>query len=145
GLPPTGEVPGGLYSDVRLADDAEQLGLILHRGDEKDPGPDIFVDAAALRSAQELSDNRGSERWPVSGSTTRRTQRPDLASGGGGDLRAARACGGTRDAVVWATGVPLPGGSYALHVGAVGGWERAGGAGTGGEAFQLTVDMAGAP
>ncbi|HLU83406.1 MAG TPA: pullulanase-associated domain-containing protein [Trueperaceae bacterium] len=100
GLPPTGEVPGGLYWDVRLADDAEQLGLIIHRGDEKDPGPDIFVDVAALRSAQEVSDDRGIEVWLVSGSTTLHTQRPDLASVGGGDLRAARAYWVTRDLVV---------------------------------------------
>jgi hypothetical protein len=34
----------GVVFEVPLFPDAEQIGYILHRGDEKDPGPDLFLD-----------------------------------------------------------------------------------------------------
>src|SRR5690606_2666998 len=107
-----------------------RLGFIVHRGDEKDPGPDIFVDLA----------ESGNEVWLVSGSATLYTQRPDLAGVGGGDLRAARAHWVSRDLLLWDTGVPLPDESYALHFAPDGALELAGGAITGGEVLELTVD-----
>ena len=135
GLPPTGAVPGGLYWDVRLSGDPQRLGFIVHRGDEKDPGPDIFVDLAEL----------GNEVWLVSGSATVYTTRPDLARVGGGDLRAARAHWVSRDLLLWDTGVPLPEETYALHVAPDAGLELADGTLVGGETFALTVDEAGVP
>lgn len=140
GLPPTGTVPGGLYWDVRLADDPQRLGFIVHRGDEKDPGPDIFVDVSSAGDAQ-----TGIEVWLVSGSTTLYTERPDLASVGGGDLRAARAHWVSRDLLLWDTGVPLPDESYALHVAPDADLELADGSINGGSSYALAVDTAGVP
>ena len=141
GLPPTGAVPGGLYWDVRLATDPQRLGFIVHRGDEKDPGPDIFVDVSGAGDDAEA----GIEVWLVSGSTTLYTERPDLASVGGGDLRAARAHWVTRDLLLWDTGVPLPDESYALHAAPDADLELADGSLNGGSRYALTVDTAGVP
>jgi len=145
GLPPTGTVPGGLYWDVHLAVDPERLGFIVHRGDEKDPGPDIIVDLAEPMSPDPADGDKGIELWLVSGSTTLYPQRPELASVGGGDLRAARAHWVSRDLLLWDTGVPLPDASFALHVATDGGLVLADGAVTGGEAFELSVDETGIP
>src|SRR5690606_41856170 len=41
GLPPTGEVPGGRYWEVRRAADAGRRGLISHRAGADDAGPGI--------------------------------------------------------------------------------------------------------
>ncbi|NNF69458.1 MAG: hypothetical protein HKN01_06770, partial [Acidimicrobiia bacterium] len=60
GLPPTGEDDFGLYWDVGLADGAATLGFIVHRGDEKDPGPDMFLDIT----------EQGRSAFIVSGDTT---------------------------------------------------------------------------
>jgi pullulanase-type alpha-1,6-glucosidase len=38
--PPTGEDDFGAYWNVQLADETQPLNFIIHRGDEKDPGPD---------------------------------------------------------------------------------------------------------
>jgi pullulanase len=43
-LAPTGRDAGGLYWDVPLKAGAQKVGLIVHKGDEKDPGPDLFAD-----------------------------------------------------------------------------------------------------
>ena len=41
---PVGQDPFGLVYEVPLVPDAEWMGYILHRGDEKDPGPDLILD-----------------------------------------------------------------------------------------------------
>jgi glycosidase len=41
---PIGQDPFGLVYEVPLLPDAEWMGYILHRGDEKDPGPDLVLD-----------------------------------------------------------------------------------------------------
>ncbi len=43
---PTGEDLFGVVFDVPLVPGAEWMGYILHRGDEKDPGPDLVLDFA---------------------------------------------------------------------------------------------------
>jgi pullulanase len=58
GLPITGTTPYGAYWDVRLADGARRVGFIVHKGDLKDPGPDMFL----------RLDAHGREVWLVSGS-----------------------------------------------------------------------------
>src|SRR5690554_5858516 len=140
GLPPTGEIPGGLYWDVRLTEDAERLGFVVHRGDEKDPGPDMFVELPEF-----MNELGGSEVWLVTGSAQLFGQRPDLAGSGGGDLRSARAHWLAPDLLAWRTGVALPGDEYRLHHAAEGGLRLEDGALTGSEVFTLTVDEDGLP
>lgn len=140
GLLPSGRMPGGLYWDVRLADDAEKLGFIVHRGDEKDPGPDMFMDAAEFRN--ELG---GAEVWMVTGSTQLFDRRPEVATTGGGDLRSARAHWLAPDLLAWRTGVALPNDEYALFYAAQGGITLEDGELTGMERLALSVDTNGLP
>jgi pullulanase len=65
-LPPTGEDDFGLYWEVGVLEDGETLGFIVHKGDEKDPGPDQFLDLTANREA-----------WILSGDTNVYTKAPD--------------------------------------------------------------------
>ncbi len=140
GMAPTGGLPGGLYWDVRLADDAQKLGFIVHRGDEKDPGPDMFLDVAEFRN-----DQGGSEVWMVTGSTQLFGKRPEVAAAGGGDLRSARAHWLAPDLLAWRTGVALPGDEYQLFFAEDGGLALAEGAVSGGTSFPLEVDPIGLP
>ena len=66
GLDVTGVDDYGAYWDVRLADGAQRLGFIVHRGDEKDPGPDMFL----------ITSQHGHEVWLVSGSDVIHTAPP---------------------------------------------------------------------
>jgi hypothetical protein len=66
GLPVTGTSDYGAYWDVRLAEGAARVGFIVHRGDLKDPGPDMFL----------RLDTHGREIWLVSGSDRILTSRP---------------------------------------------------------------------
>ena len=50
------DIFGAVY-DVPLAEGADQLAYIIHRGDEKDPGPDQFLSF----------DTSGYEVWQLSG------------------------------------------------------------------------------
>ncbi|AWT35780.1 hypothetical protein GCM10008956_05040 [Deinococcus arenae] len=43
-LTPTGVDAGGAYWDVPLKDGAAKIGFLVHKGDEKDPGADMFAD-----------------------------------------------------------------------------------------------------
>ncbi|MFO7544628.1 MAG: pullulanase-type alpha-1,6-glucosidase [Trueperaceae bacterium] len=139
GLPVTGTTPHGIYWDVRLADAAKRVGFIIHRGDEKDPGPDLFL----------LPAEHGSEIWVLSGDTTIHTSRPEVAAVGGGDLSARQAHWVTRDLVVWDTGAPLAGESYVLYAAPADSdldmLTLEGGSVVGGEAFLLERDDAGVP
>ncbi len=65
-LPPTGEDDFGLYWTVGVAEDGETLGFIVHKGEEKDPGPDQFLDLTTDREA-----------WILSGDTNVYTEAPD--------------------------------------------------------------------
>jgi len=85
----------------------------------------------------------------VSGSTTVHGAKPDVASVGGGDLASRRAHWVTRDLLVWDTGMPLAGESFALYAAPgdddLDSLTLEGGAVLGGEAFDLTRDEAGIP
>ncbi len=133
GLPITGFDDFGAYWDVRLAEDAARLGFIVHQGDEKDPGPDQFLDLEAL----------GNEVWIVSGNTTVFGARPDLRAAGGGDLRARRAHWVAHDLILWDVGVPLAGATYRLHHAETGGLTLSDGAVAGGAAVGLTLEADG--
>ena len=56
-LRPVGQDLFGIQFRVDLADGADQLAYILHRGDTKDPGPDQFL----------VFDDFGHEVWQLQG------------------------------------------------------------------------------
>src|SRR6266704_4848110 len=49
----------GIYFDVDLYDLTTPLGFIIHKGDNKDPGPDMYMDVTGSRNA-----------WIISGDST---------------------------------------------------------------------------
>ena len=68
GLDIAGEDDYGVYWDVRLTEGAERLGFIVHKGDQKDPGPDMFLNINEL----------GNEAWILSGRDTIFTDQPGI-------------------------------------------------------------------
>ena len=66
----------GVYFDVGLTAAATDLGFIIHRGGEKDPGPDMHVNPQT----------QGFEIWVVSGSTTIYSNLPTAAQLLAGEL-----------------------------------------------------------
>ena len=96
GLEPSGEDDFGVYWDVGLTEDAEQLNFIVHQGDEKDPVPDMMLD---------VTENR--EAWIVSGDTTVYTSLPDPNQAKlPGDLSTARAHWLDKTTLVWDAELP---------------------------------------
>ncbi|THF83941.1 pullulanase-type alpha-1,6-glucosidase [Deinococcus sp. KSM4-11] len=74
-LAQTGTNAFGVYWDVPMKTDWKKLGFIVHRGDEKDPGPDMI-----------LTREMGTQAWIVSGTATVNTTRPDTSVKTVGDL-----------------------------------------------------------
>ena len=106
GLDITGEDDFGVYWDVGLTDDAQTLGFIIHRGDEKDPGPDMFLTPGEM----------GYEVWIISGDSTLYTQLPDATTAAPqGDLGAAQAHWLSRDTVAWDLGELPEGAQVSLY------------------------------
>ncbi len=96
GLEPTGEDDFGVYWDVGLTEDAEQLNFIVHNGDDKDPGPDMML---------KLTESR--EAWLVSGDKTVYTALPDPDQAQlPGDLSTARAHWLDQTTLVWDAELP---------------------------------------
>lgn len=141
GLAPAGTTSDGVYFTIRLREGAERVGFIVHRGDEKDPGPDMFLDLAALTA----SAAGGYEAWVVSGSATVHPSRPDLRAVGGGDLSAQRAHWVARDLILWDVGLPISGAIYRLHHSPDAQLALREGAVAGGEAIELTLLPQGPP
>ncbi len=135
GLEPAGQDSYGVYWDVALADDAERLGFIVHRGDEKDPGPDLFLELDAM----------GNEVWLVSGSEQIFTSQPDLETAGGADLTKEQAHWLRPDLIAWNVGLAVLGTEFYLYASATASLEPADTELSGGEAFALTLDEAGLP
>ena len=69
-VPVTGRDSFGAYFDVGVTAAAQNVGLILHKGDTKDPGPNQFVDPAT----------QGNEFWELSGSDALLTSRPPTSA-----------------------------------------------------------------
>ncbi len=106
GLDVTGEDDYGVYWDVGLTDDAQTLGFIVHKGDEKDPGPDMFLTPGEM----------GYEVWIVSGNDTIYTQLPDTTTAAPkGDLGKAQAHWLSRDTVAWNLREVPEGAQVTLH------------------------------
>jgi pullulanase len=135
GLPVTGRSDYGAYWDVALTPDARRVGFIVHSGDTKDPGPDMFLEL----------DVHGHEVWLVSGSATIHPSRPDLRAAGGGDLGTARAHWVRRDLIAWDTGLLLPGARFTLHADPDGALALAEEGLQGGRETPLSVDPDGLP
>lgn len=106
GLDIAGESDYGVFWTIALKPDAQKVGFIIHKGDEKDPGPDMFLELATM----------GNEVWIISGSDTIYTERPDIATAPSGDLSKAKAHWVTPDLILWNLGTVVPGTTFALHV-----------------------------
>lgn len=135
GLDPSGVTTFGPYWVVRLRPDSERLGFIVHRGDEKDPGPDQFLD---VRTG-------AAEAWIVSGNATVFTAKPDLAQARSGDLSAARAHWVAPDLIAWDVGIDVPGTRYTLHAGGQAELSLGANGVRGGRTFELSIDPNGLP
>jgi pullulanase-type alpha-1,6-glucosidase len=87
----------GPVFEVGLVDGADQLAYILHRGDEKDPGPDQFLVFA----------ENGYEVWQLSGADPEDPYILPLpaAPGNVGDLTKQQAHWVSADTIVWAAAV----------------------------------------
>ena len=129
-LATTGRDGWGVYWDVPLKDGAKKLGFIVHKGDQKDPGADQFLDLATLR-----------EVWIVSGRTALENTPPDVSALAAGDLTRAKAHWLDRDTVVWPGMVA--GAEVRLHAAPDASLKLGRDGITGGESFVLRGDPAG--
>lgn len=62
----TGQDSFGAFFDVGVTANAQNVGIIIHNGNAKDPGPDEFIDPAV----------NGNEYWQLSGSNVLHTTQP---------------------------------------------------------------------
>jgi len=86
----TGQDEFGIYWGVPIRPDAERLGFIVHKGDEKDSGPDMFLDLT-----------QGTEAWVISGDLLVYTEQPDPSARPAGDLNKRRAHWVTRNTIAY--------------------------------------------
>ncbi len=133
-LQPTGRDPYGAFWDVRLKDGAKRVGLIVHKGDTKDPGPDMALDIEA----------QGREVWLITGRTDMYKSAPDVSLLALGDLTRMRAHWVTRGVIAWRV-KNVEGNTYHLHAAPEGGLALTATGVTGGESIALTYDPAGLP
>ncbi|WP_349774801.1 pullulanase-type alpha-1,6-glucosidase [Deinococcus taeanensis] len=103
-LTPTGTNSFGVYWDVPLKTDWKKLGFIVHKGDTKDPGPDMV-----------LTSDMGNQAWIVSGGTTVNTTRPDTSVRQVGDLKRQQAVMLSRDLIAVKPEFVQPGALLTLH------------------------------
>jgi pullulanase len=80
-MPPTGQDDVGLYWDLGLTDGAAEVGFIIHKGDTKDPGVDMFL----------VLERHGHQVWVVSEDPSIMTTPPDVAALALGDISKQRA------------------------------------------------------
>ena len=127
----------GAVFEVPLFDNAEQIGYIFHRGDEKDPGPDQFL----------AFDTWGYEVWQLQGADIEDPYiLPILVTGGPnpGDISEQRAYWVNEDTIAWSAGDD-PANAYQLHYAPEGGLEATDTGITGGSYLSLSLDPAGLP
>lgn len=87
-LAQTGKSSSGAYWDVPTAQGWTKLNFIIHRGDDKDPGPDMSV-----------ADNKATEVWVLSGQNKVYAQKPDTSVQNAGDVTKAQAFFLTRNLI----------------------------------------------
>jgi pullulanase len=71
----------GAYFDVGITATAQDVGIIIHMGNLKDPGPDEHIDPAT----------QGNEYWQISGQLGLKTTRPAIPVGNGSPIPAGHA------------------------------------------------------
>ncbi|GGJ26651.1 pullulanase-type alpha-1,6-glucosidase [Deinococcus roseus] len=100
----TGITDYGAFWDVPLKNDAAKVGFIVHKGDDKDPGPDMMWDKSLPRQV-----------WLVSGSSKVFTEKPDLSRQVVGDLAKQQAHWLTKNLVAVKSSLIKPGAKYYLN------------------------------
>ncbi|WP_188904708.1 pullulanase-type alpha-1,6-glucosidase [Deinococcus aerophilus] len=105
----TGSNGFGVYWDVPMKTDWKKLNFIIHKGDEKDPGPDMTLSAAQANPAG------SAQAWIVSGNTAVNTTKPDTSVRQVGDLKKQRAIMLERDLVAVKPDFVQPGALLTLH------------------------------
>jgi len=133
-MPPTGEDPMGLYWDIPLKDGAEEVGFIVHKGDVKDPGPDMFY----------RPETHGDEVWIVSGRPEIMTEAPDVETLALGDISRRQAHWVDGRTIAWRV-PPREDATYYLHSCGEAGLELTKGGVKGGMKIELTHDASGLP
>ncbi|HNS03698.1 MAG TPA: pullulanase-type alpha-1,6-glucosidase, partial [Anaerolineae bacterium] len=134
---PAGQDTFGVYFQVPLFEGATELNYILHRGDEKDPGPDQIL----------TFDDSGYEVWQLQGADPEDPYvRPVPQTGGGdaGNIREQRAYWVLDDTIAWADAESAAN-SYSLCYAAEGGLQATASGVAGGDCIELTRDPAGLP
>ncbi len=135
-LQPAGQDAYGIYWKVRLKPNPTKISFIIHKGDQKDPGPDESMTFAG----------DGFEIWKIqeSGKKYLDPAIPTavLSSGAVGDLGKQQAHWVSRDTIAWAKAAA---GSnvYTLHYDANAGLSLKKGGIEGGQTITLTYDPAG--
>ncbi len=97
-LAPTGEDDFGLFWVVGLAENPTQIGFIVHKGDEKDPGPDMFLDLA-----------KSTQAWVLSGDLGVYTTEPDPNAILPGNIDVQKAHWVSADTILWDVTLPEEG------------------------------------
>ena len=133
-LAPAGEDPFGLWWDVRIKVDAAKIGFIIHSGDNKDPGDDMFLQVG----------DHGKEIWIVSGSSEIHLSVPDVAALSLGDIRSRSAYWLTKELIVWKVR-KKDGNRYYLNHADSGGLVLAGEGVQGGASIELSIADGGIP
>ncbi len=128
---PTGHDDFGPYWDVPLKPGATRLGIIVHKGDQKDPGIDMFLDLAKQKEA-----------WIVSGRPELNATLPDVSALAFGDLSRSRAVWVDRQTLLW-NAPAAAGATFRLHGSPAGALRVTTQGVTGGDAITLTVDTDG--
>ena len=126
---------------VPLVDEATQLAYIIHRGDEKDPGPDQFL----------VLDKWGYEVWQLEGESPVSPEEPHyvlpilgVAGPNPGNIAEQSAYWVSENTIAWASAEDS-GNTYRLHYAPDGGLEATDTGITGGDFLTLTRDPAGLP
>ncbi len=130
-LSPAGRDAFGVWWDVPMKPGATRLGLIVHKGDQKDPGTDMFLDFTKQKEA-----------YIVSGQNELHVNAPDVSALAFGDLSKQRAHWVDRTTLLW-PGAPLTGASYTLHASATAALRLTTQGITGGTSIPLRVDANG--
>ena len=135
-LEPAGQDDFGVFWEVPIKADAERLGLIVHQGEEKDPGPDMFLDLTQF-----------TEAWIISGDLLLYTEQPDPNARPNGDLSKLRAHWVTRDTLAYPAGNLPEDAVFELFDASSGGMQLTvdGVMGGGVTQMPLAVDAAGLP
>ncbi len=130
-LEPTGEDDFGAFWDIKLTAKPVKIGFIIHRGDSKDPGSDMFLNIGEY----------GREVWIVSGRQNIFSEEPDVAALALGDLTRLQAHWVDATTIAWRA--HKGDNRYFLHSSPEAKLELTANGVTGGETIELTVSDAG--